>query len=447
MNSIKICFKKFSLYKFGEILFLIGIFFLCSSIVISGIFLIFSLIIGSFLKYLNSKNVQDKWNFPFLLCSFLILLSSLMQKFILPNYFKEIWDPNLSLIGMANWIPFFWVFWSCQIYTNNQFKRKRFALILVSGTFPLLLTGFGQFFFSWTGPFDIFNGLIIWYQRPIESPGGLSGLFSHQNYAGSWLNLVWPFCIAFAIEKTKNLVKKSTSICFLLSVGFAIFLTYSRNAWAGLLFAFPLVIVQEGLIWLIIFSVVISVILLFLISPIFSGDIQNILGNLIPNKILLEFTKDGYKDLDATRIDILKSALEIINMRPLIGMGAASFTAIYTFKNNFYKGHSHNLFTELAISYGLPVAIIFGLTIITILIFSYYVIFLKNINSKKIDFFERAYWASVFFFFLSQLVDIQYFDGKISIVAWILLATLKNIIDEKQFSASKNKNLIINNFQ
>ena len=437
MDQIKLFSNKLSLYKLGEKSFLVGIFFLCSSIVISGIFLITSLIIGSILKYKKSNFFKEKWNFPFILCSFLILLSFLMQKFILPNNFKEIWNPNLSLIGMANWIPFFWIFWACQPFTNSKDKRRRFALFLISGTFPLLITGFGQFFFGWTGPFEIFNGLIIWYQRPIETPGGLSGLFSNQNYAGSWLNLVWPFCIACALEKTKNFIKKSTSICFLISVGFAIFLTYSRNAWAGILLSTPLVIAQEGLFLVIVFCILFSLMLLFLISPIFSGDIQNFLVNLIPNKILLEFSKEGYKDLDATRLDILKNALEIINMRPFIGMGAASFTAIYALKTNFYKGHSHNLFTELAISYGLPVALIFTLTIVSILIFSYYVIFLKNINSKNIYFFDRAYWAAAFFFFLSQIFDIQYFDGKISIVVWILLATLKNIISERKFTITK----------
>ena len=43
---------------------------------------------------------------------------------------------------------------------------------------------------------------------------------------------------------------------------------------------------------------------------------------------------------------------------------------------------------------------------------------------------------SIFFFFASQLVDVQYFDGRISIMAWILLACLKNIIDEQKFKAN-----------
>ena len=188
---------------------------------------------------------------------------------------------------------------------------------------------------------------------------------------------------------------------------------------------------------LIIIFLISASILIFLISPIFSGEIQNTIRELIPNKILLEFSEEGYKNLDATRLEIYKNALDIISRSPLLGIGAASFTAIYEFKTNFYKGHSHNLLTELAISYGLPVTIIFALTIVSILAISYYAIFLRNL--KSIDYFERACWASVFFFFLSQLVDIQYFDGKISIIAWILIASLKNIID-KDSGNLKNTN-------
>ena len=44
---------------------------------------------------------------------------------------------------------------------------------------------------------------------------------------------------------------------------------------------------------------------------------------------------------------------------------------------------------------------------------------------------DRAFWAALFFFLISQLADIQYFDGKISIVIWILIAGLKNIIIDR----------------
>ena len=429
MNNLKLLsIRKINSYKFGELFFLMGTFFLCSSLFIGGLLLLISFFFGSFIQSKKINYFKDKWNLPFFFCGLLILVSALIQKFILPNNIPEIWDPNLSLLGMANWIPFFWIFWACQPFVDSKEKRKKFALVLISGTFPLLITGFGQYFFGWTGPFETLNGLIIWYQRPIIFPGGLSGIFNNQNYAGSWLNLVWPFCIALIFEKTKNLYNKSVYICFLVAIGLAILLTYSRNAWTGLLIAFPLVITQQAFLWLTLIFLICASIIIFLISPIFTGEIQNAFRDLIPNKILLEFSEEGYKDLDVTRLEILKSAINIISKSPLVGIGAASFTAIYELKTNFYKGHSHNLLTELAISYGLPVTIIFTLTIITILTIAYYAVFIKNL--KTINYFERACWASVFFFFLSQLVDIQYFDGKISIIAWILIASLKNIINE-----------------
>ena len=122
------------------------------------------------------------------------------------NYLS--YDPNSSLswIGLANWIPFFWCYWGFKPLLNNSEKRKKSSLILLSGTFPVFITGLGQSFFNWDGPFEIFNGLIVWYQRPLEGITGLTGLFNNPNYAGSWLNVIWPFCIAALLDKTKSII-------------------------------------------------------------------------------------------------------------------------------------------------------------------------------------------------------------------------------------------------
>ncbi len=423
--------KNINSYEWGQRFFLFGLFFLCSSIFISGLFLIPAFLISTFSIQRKKNYFKDTWNLSFFICGILIITNAVLQRFFLLNNFEGIWEPSLSIIGLANWIPFFWIFWASQPYLNSPQKRKTFALILISGTFPLIITGFGQFFFHWNGPFETLNGLIIWFQRPIEVPGGLSGLFSSQNYAGSWLNLVWPFCIALLIEKSEGIFKNTVSMCFFFSIGFATFLTYSRNAWAGLLISIPIVLGVEGSIWIIIF-IVSLIFIIFLSSTFFSGEIQKFFLNIIPERIILEFTEKGYEGLDITRIEILKSALKIINIRPLIGVGAAAFTAIFRSQTTFYKGHSHNLLTELAISYGIPVTFIFGITIITIIITSFFRIFLKNSSIKKVDFYERAIWASTFFFFLSQLTDIQYFDGKLAILIWLLLASLRNINEERK---------------
>ena len=431
MREIKLYFsKEKNLDDYGFIFFILGIFFLPSTLIISVLFLLPAFLISS-LKG-NKPFFKDHLNLPFLIFGLLILLSAIFQNYFLPNNYDEIWDTKLSLIGLANWIPLIWVFWASQPYLNSKSKRRSFSLILVAGTFPVLISGFGQYFLNWTGPFQTLNGLIIWYQRPIENPGGLSGLFSSQNYAASWLNFVWPFCIALFIEKGNNLFKKTAALSFLISTGLAAFLTFSRNAWLGLFTSMPIVLGKKGFKIFLPLITIIIFILFFLFSPIFDGELQNNLKNFLPGKILLEFSNEGYEGLDVTRIEIYNSALELIKENPFFGIGAGSFTEIFFFNTNFWKGHSHNLLFELSISYGLPATIIFFITNINILYLSS-----KKIFSSKIKingtYIDRAFWIALFFFLISQLVDVQYFDGKISLITWILIAGLKNIILDKNY--------------
>ena len=421
-------FKKRSKQEFGLFLFLLGIFFLPSTMVIGIIFLFFASIIGSFLQ--KKSYLKDYWNYPFLVFGSLILLSALIQNIFINNKYIEIWNPNLSFIGLANWIPFIWIFWAVQPFLDSKEKRRSFALILIAGTFPVLITGLGQYFLNWTGPFKTLYGLIIWYQRPIEFPGGLSGLFNNQNYAASWLNFVWPFCLALFLEKGKTIFRKAVAYSFLFSTGFSAFLTFSRNAWIGLITSFPIVIGKKGFAFILPILTIFLLILFFIFSPFFNGELQNNLRNILPEKILLEFAEEGYKGLDTTRLNIFNSAIKVINENPLFGSGAASFPEIFFLETNFWKGHSHNLLLELSISYGLPSSVLFFTTITNILFLSGKKIFIPK-EVFNISLFDRAFWAALFSFLISQLADIQYFDGKISTIMWILVAGLKNIIQEK----------------
>ena len=431
MREIKLYFsKEKNLEDYGFILFIIGIFFLPSTMVIGILFLLPAFIITS----LSGDNsfFKDSWNLPFLIFGLLIFISAISQNYLLTNNYYEIWDSKLSLIGLANWIPFIWVFWASQPYLNSQSKRRSFSLILVAGTFPVLITGFGQYFLNWTGPFQTLNGLIIWYQRPIENPGGLSGLFSNQNYAASWLNFVWPFCIALFIERGNSLFKKTAAFSFLISTGLAAFLTFSRNAWLGLFTSMPIVLGKRGFKFFFPLITITIIILFFLFSPIFDGELQNSLMSLFPGKILSEFSNEGYEGLDVTRLEIYKSALELIKENPFFGIGAGSFTEVFFLNTNFWKGHSHNLLFELSLSYGLPSTIIFFITTSSILYFSGKKIFFSKMKIYS-SYIDRAFWTALFFFLVSQLADVQYFDGKISLITWILIAGLKNIILDKDY--------------
>ncbi len=426
MENIKLHFSKGKpLEDYGFILFLLGIFFLPSTILIGILFLLPAFLIASLSS--NKSFFKDYWNFPFLIFGILIIISAIFQNYLFTNNYEEIWDAKLSLVGLFNWIPLIWVFWASQPYLNTKSKRRTFSLILVAGTFPVLITGFGQYFLNWNGPFETLNGLVIWYQRPITKPGGLTGLFSNQNYAASWLSFVWPFCIALLLEKNNNLFKKTTSLGFLISTGLAAFLTFSRNAWLGLITSTPIVVGKKGVRFVLPLLTITILILFFLFSPIFEGELQNNFRDLLPKSILLEFSNEGYEGLDVKRMEIYKSAIELIKENPFFGIGAGSFTEIFLLNTTFWKGHSHNLILELSLSYGLPAAIIF-------FVITTYILYLsgKKIFSSKIiidnSYIDRAFWTALFFFLISQLSDVQYFDGKISLITWILIAGLKNII-------------------
>ena len=113
MRGIKLNLLKEKTFEdYGLFFFLIGIFFLPSSIVIGILFLFPSFIFSSL--SVNKSFYKDYWNYPFIIFGLLITLSAIFQNYILVNNYSAIWDPKLSLIGLGNWLPLIWVFWAAQ---------------------------------------------------------------------------------------------------------------------------------------------------------------------------------------------------------------------------------------------------------------------------------------------------------------------------------------------
>ena len=413
----------FNLKKIGCILFLVGIFVLPSMLFFGALFLLLAGIVGSITN--NKSYFTDNWNKIFFISGIIIIISVLTHIYSPNDSYNIILDSNSSILGCLNWLPLFWLFWAIQPYIDSKKKRKKAGLILIAGTFPVLISGFGQYFFEWTGPLEILNGLVVWYQRPLVDHG-LTGPFNNQNYAGAWLSLVWPFSIALLLEKTNSSLKKFTAISFFLSIGLAAILTNSRNAWASLFLSIPLVLSIRSLFWLLPIIFLLLIISAVTSSELFTGIFQETFRTIIPEKIWMEFTQK----VELPRIQMFISALKISLVEPIFGLGAATFPIIYELQNNVWRGHPHNLILELAISYGYPVTIIIFSSISLLLIKSSKFVFDKKINEIQFFSFEKAWWSSIFILLISQCFDIQYFDGRISIMFWLLLAGLKTIIDE-----------------
>ena len=128
---------------------------------------------------------------------------------------------------------------------------------------------------------------------------------------------------------------------------------------------------------------------------------------------------------------IWKNAVDLISQRPLLGWGAGTLPYITSYLPPYQNyQHSHNFILEIAFNFGIPISIIIFSTIAAILKKAFIKIkSLKNyLDEYKISI---SFLASFIVFIIAHLNDITYYDGKISIIFSILLAGLKNIIEEK----------------
>ena len=407
-------------------IFLLGIFLLPSAPSLS----IFFLIISSFnsIKKNFTKVINDKWNITFILSALLMPIICLLQSENI-NPLIDRWDKSLTWIGLSNWLPLIFIFLSFQFFVSTAEDREIVSKVLVAGSLPILISGFAQYFFKIYGPFDIFNGLIIWFQRPIQTDSGMSAVFNNQNYAGAWFSIVWPLSLAALLDSLNKKVNKFICLLLLIMITTAIIITTSRGAWGGLIVLIPLMTGVSTLPYLlpIIFFTIFCIFLTNMDSV--PTDLQENMRDIIPNKFWQEFSPDNFLGRDS-RIDIWRNAFIFISQKPILGWGAATFPILYFLETNSYITHSHNLILELANNYGIPITLIIFGSIIKICFNSFFKIYINQSYSKS-DFFERAWFSSFFVLLILQLWDIQYFDGRISIMFWILLAGLKEVITPK----------------
>ena len=406
--------------NFGKFNFLIGIFLLPSAFSLSLVFLLISLILS--ISRNKNNNLNDKYNIFLLIGSLWLIISSTVHSFRNEFTIANDWDSSLSWIGLANWIPLFCCFYGFQFYLRTPNERKIFGLILILGTFPVIVSGLGQSFFNWNGPLETLGGLIIWYQRPLENITELTGLFNNPNYAGLWLNIVWPFCFAFLISNRKNIYQVISSFLFAFSIAITTVLTNSRSAWIGLLLG-TILIPGRKIIKVIPYLSLTSAFIFFTsLLPDLGKHYKRIFEVVIPNQSWVSIDQHNI-----SRLDIWYSAIQNIIKNPIFGSGSGSFPQIFFNETGLFKGHPHNLILELMVSYGIPAAFLITITISTLFFVALLKIFLiKNENNSNMI-FEKAWIISLFILLISQMVDVQYFDGRISIVFWILLAGARNI--------------------
>ena len=79
-----------------------------------------------------------------------------------------------------------------------------------------------------------------------------------------------------------------------------------------------------------------------------------------PRLASLKFISKNFNFESFPRLNIYKESINFIIERPILGWGSASFPLLFFSRNYEWYGHPHNIFLELAISYGLIIALVVG---------------------------------------------------------------------------------------
>ena len=160
------------------------------------------------LSFINRKNSfkNIKCDNLFFIVSIILLLNTIYSIFFKINQFDD-WHFSSNILGLFNWLPLFLVFYFIQPYLKNSYYRTLSAYLLLIGTFPLIVSGLGEYYLGWGNKLSTLYGNIIWFLKPKDEIKGLSGLFSNSNYAASWLTMMWPLAIGIICKNKFNKFK------------------------------------------------------------------------------------------------------------------------------------------------------------------------------------------------------------------------------------------------
>jgi len=405
--------------------FQLGVFVLPASALIAAVLLFVALVQGTRGRGGWRGWWADPANRVLALAGVLMLLGALLVRGF------EGYGGWLAWVGLGNWLPFFWGFWGFQPYLATPAARRRVGLWLAAGTVPVVVTGLGQLYLGWSGPWQILGGLVIWHLKEGGKPEGrLSGLFDYANITAAWLSLSWPFLLAALLAQARRWRQQlpgaaaSLLVVLLLAVAqaAALYLTDSRNAWGALLLALPIVGGPASWLWLLPLLLLALLPVLLASLPGVPALLQDPARNLVPQSIwgrLNDLNHHSERKLASLRLSQWTVAAGLIAEHPWLGWGAAAFSVIYPLRTGTWHGHPHNLAIDLAVSHGIPAAVLLVGFVLGLLIRA------AKRGMPAGPVFDRAWWAAVLVLVLLHASDIPMYDSRVNIAGWILLAGLR----------------------
>lgn len=302
---------------------------------------------------------------------------------------------NIALLMGAFILSYFVVINT--IENKKQFKFILYVFIIatvITAIYGLYQYKFGDLYSQAWLDKDMFEDIKMRVYSTFENP----------NVYGEYLILAIPIIISLMWEE-KGIVKKLILLAALGITMLAMVLTFSRGCWLGIMFAIALLAIMIDRRFIILG------VLALLAMPF-----------VLPETIMNRFMSIGNMGDSSTsyRVYIWLGTLAMLKDYWFsgIGMGITSFNTVYPIYsyNNVTTPHSHNLYLQIIVEYG-----IIGLIVFLGMMYNFYKETIISIFKKK-NVITMGLISGVSGFMLESLFDHTWYNYRVVLIFWIVIA-------------------------
>lgn len=302
---------------------------------------------------------------------------------------------NIALLMIAFVLSYF-------VVINTIENEKQFKFILYIFSIAAVITAFYGLYQYMFG--DLYSQAWLDKEMFEDIKMRVYSTFENPNVYGEYLILAIPI-IAGLLWTEKGIFKKLFWLGSLGVTMLALALTFSRGCWLGIILAIGLLAIMIDR----------RFILLGIVALLF-------LPFVLPESIINRFLSIGNMGDSSTsyRVYIWMGTLAMLADYWFsgIGLGITSFNTIYPIYsyNNISAPHSHNLYLQLVVEFG-----IVGLIIFLGMLYNFYKETIISICKKR-NILTSSLIAGVSGFMLQSMFDHTWYNYRVVLIFWIIIA-------------------------
>ncbi|MBK1989814.1 O-antigen ligase family protein [Sphaerospermopsis aphanizomenoides BCCUSP55] len=350
-----------------------------------------------------------------------------------------------AFLGLFNLLPYFFVFAGLTALIQTAAQLRQIAWIMVCGSIPVVIIGFGQLFLGWTFKLQFLWVLIDWIVAPGgEPPGRMASVLMHANTLAAYLVTIFILGLGLWLENYQKLkqqfkqqfkqqIKADYRPIIFLTIAvianfIALILTNSRNGWVIAIITCLAYALYQG--WRLIVAGFVSIATSILLAAFAPGAIAQFFRRFVPYFIWARLNDDMYPDRPVAlmRKTQWEFAWNLTQQHPLTGWGLRSFSGLYKTKMQIDLGHPHNLFLMLSAETGLITTLLFCGLLAWIIITASKLLWKSESLKPENRLIFFSYLLAFIGWILFNTVDVTTFDLRLSTLFWVFLAALCGVI-------------------